>query len=134
MFWFLARFKLKTNVFNSSICCRLIYMIIFCLLLSSDAKNLQWKLCKIFRSNSAQVLDIQFGMALSGLKAVSFKSSISFIRPITASSSLHQYSELLSLLIQLAVCVTLISVQYTIVVTVVASSHIFFKRTFLENL
>ncbi|KAL5552350.1 hypothetical protein UlMin_002526 [Ulmus minor] len=35
-----------------------------------DAQPLQWKLCKRFNSNSAQVLDIQLGVSLSGLKMV----------------------------------------------------------------
>ncbi|XP_062074533.1 protein SEH1 [Humulus lupulus] len=35
-----------------------------------DAQPLQWKLCKTFKSNSSQVLDIQFGISQSGLKMV----------------------------------------------------------------
>lgn len=35
-----------------------------------DAQPLQWKLCKSFKSNSSQVLDVQFGVSLSGLKMV----------------------------------------------------------------
>ncbi|XP_052207841.1 protein SEH1 isoform X2 [Diospyros lotus] len=35
-----------------------------------DAKPLQWKLCKEFRKNTNQVLDIQFGVSFTGLKLV----------------------------------------------------------------
>lgn len=35
-----------------------------------DAQPLQWKLCKSFKRNSSQVLDVQFGVSLSGLKMV----------------------------------------------------------------
>ncbi|KAE8056012.1 hypothetical protein FH972_012815 [Carpinus fangiana] len=35
-----------------------------------DAQPLQWKLCKSFKSNSAKVLDIQFGISSTSLKMV----------------------------------------------------------------
>ncbi|GMN31662.1 hypothetical protein TIFTF001_003360 [Ficus carica] len=35
-----------------------------------NTQPLQWKLCKSFKSNSSQVLDVQFGVSLSGLKMV----------------------------------------------------------------
>ncbi|KAG7952921.1 hypothetical protein I3843_12G084100 [Carya illinoinensis] len=35
-----------------------------------DAQPLRWKLCKSFKSNSAKVLDIQFGISLRSLKMV----------------------------------------------------------------
>jgi len=43
---------------------------------SIDAQPLQWKLCKSFKSISAKVLDIQFGISSTSLKMVSFKSYI----------------------------------------------------------
>ncbi|KAK9268602.1 hypothetical protein L1049_000357 [Liquidambar formosana] len=35
-----------------------------------DGQSLQWKLCKLFKSNSTRVLDIQFGVSLKSLKMV----------------------------------------------------------------
>lgn len=50
-------------------------------------QHLKWKLCKSFKSCSAQVLDVQFGVTLSGLKMVSpnskFKHGLDIIKIIT---------------------------------------------------
>lgn len=39
---------------------------------SIDTGPLQWKMCKLFESNSSQVLDVQFGVSLRCLKMVSY--------------------------------------------------------------
>ncbi|XP_048141670.1 protein SEH1 isoform X2 [Rhodamnia argentea] len=49
--------------------------------LTEDSLPVQWKLCERFKSSSAKVLDVQFGVSPSSLKMAEFQNVIDLVSP-----------------------------------------------------